>query len=177
MVNDFKKQVWLTLAILGGAGLVFGSAYYFSVQRINAQVQEIVRQRALIRQSSTITQTLANLKQEGQAAEPYKQAMERLVATRDQLIVNFSDWLTREASIYGAGVSFSFQGSETKPTPDDFGSAGFSIKLSGHFRDIVGLLKYLELESPQFLITFNDFDVSQSNGGYNVAADGKVFFN
>lgn len=176
MVVDFKRQLWMTLTVILGVFVLFGPAFFWVRRQIDFQVSDIVRQRELIRQESTLTGTLADLKREKQTVEIYQQNLERLVVGRDQLIVGFSEWLEREARFYDVGTSFNFQGSEVLPAGDSFGQAEFGVRLTGSVSSLVGLFRRLEQESRQFLINFNDFDVSQGPQGYVLAAGGRVYF-
>jgi hypothetical protein len=176
MSSDFKRQLWITLGVLAAGVVVFGSAYYWAINRVNSLTASIIEQRSLIWQGSNLTETLANLKKEKQTVEAYTQALNNLVATRDQLVVNFSKWLNNEAMQYRVGVDFSFQGGETQAAQDNLGYAGFSIKLSGSLNDSVNFLRHLERETRQFLLSFGSFDVDRGPSGYIISANGRVYF-
>ena len=156
--------------------MIFIPAFYWSRAQINKNIQEIVEKKSLIRQGSNLTGTLASLKKEKTEAVRFSQALERLIATRDELVVNFSGWLDREASNYQVGITFSFQGNEVLPNEEGFGQAQFSIRLSGDLSNIVALMRRLERESNQFLLNFDNFDINRGAEGYYVTVVGKVFF-
>lgn len=176
MLLDFKKQAWITLIVLGGFLLVLWAAFLWLKGEINFRTSEIAEQRKLIQQGSVITETIAALTTEKQAAQPYIDTFDSVIATRDDLVVNFSRWLENEAELFGLGLTFGFQGSESKPTESDLGQVGFSIKLIGAFEDAISFLNHLESGRKVFLMSLDSFDIVSGSQAYTVSASGRVFF-
>jgi len=176
MGGNFKHQLWISLGVFLTWVFLFGGGLLILKDKVSAKVDEIMNQRGLIQQASTLTETLANLKKEKQAAGTYSQSLDQLVASRDDLVVGFSQWLESEARLYNVGTNFSFAGSEVPPTENSFGHAGFSLKLSGSLADEASFLKHLERESRRFLINFENFNINQDQNNYTASVAGVVYF-
>ncbi|MEK7181267.1 MAG: hypothetical protein AAB738_02970 [Patescibacteria group bacterium] len=176
MSGDFKHQLWITLGVFLGVILLFGGGLLALEAKVSSRVGEITNQRGLIQQASTLTETLANLKNEKQVAGGYSKSLEQLVTNRDDLVVGFSRWLESEAKLYSVGASFNFEGSEVSPTADSFGYARLSLKLSGPLTSVASFLKHLERESMRFLMNFESFNISQNQNDYSVSVAGLVYF-
>ncbi len=176
MQQHIRRQLWISLAVIFGAGLVFFLGTYWFKSQISGVVFDIISQRDLMEQRATLTETLANLRREKQVADNYIRVLDSMVATKDELFLDFSRWLEGEALIYQVGINFNFQGAEVQPTEGSLGYAEFSLRLAGGLHNIVNFLKYLEVDSKRFLMTFNGFDFVKGSDGYNVSTGGRIFF-
>lgn len=176
MQIDYKRQIWITLGVVLGAALLFIPVFYLTSEAMTKNIQEIVDRRSLIRQGSSLTGTLADLKKEKLDAERYRYVLDNLVASRDEIVVSFSGWVEREAAASQVGTSFSFQGSEVLPTDENFGYAQFVVRLSGDLNDLTSLIKKLEQESKRFLLIFESFDINKAGEGYQISLTGRIFF-
>ncbi len=176
MQKEVKHQVLVSVTVIFFFGLLFFFGVYWLKTGTSGLVADIIGQHNLIQQRSNLTETLAVLRKEKQVGGMYSQVLNSLVASRDELFVDFSRWLDQEALAYQVGASFSFQGTEVAPSAGNLGYAEFSLKLTGNFKNIVNFLSYLETSSKRFLLSFNGFDVAQGVDNYNVSVGGRVFF-
>ena len=171
----FKHELLVGLSIIFGGILVFGITSFLLSVDIDTQAKEAAFARALIAERGAAFGALAELKQGASEAARYKEAMNKILVTQDQLI-DFPRWREGLARGRGLSFSFSFQGGPTGASDSLPAYIPFSMRAAGGQENIIGFLKEVELQSPRFLINLETFSVRGGGGGYEFSGNGKVFF-
>jgi len=173
MNENFRRDVWVGLGIMAASFVVAGIASWWFVNDIAHQADLIAKSRGLIQQREKLFEILAQFKKIGPEIDAYSSRLSRLLPTKDDLL-DFPRQLDTMARVYGVSLNFTFQG-ETK-TPENLGALSFTIDARGSYGNIVKYIRALETESPQFLITLANVDLSQTTDGYRASSQGQVFF-
>lgn len=175
MPDRFRRELLISLFVIIGGLLIFSATLYLLSSDLSARAEKIVADRALISQRSAALEFLAESKKNTPRADVYKQAMDRILVSQDQ-ILDFSRWLDGLARVRQVGLSFSFQGGQVSPHGDAPGYIGFSLDLNGKLDDLTNFLKDIEFQSPGFLINLDNFDLSRNGSNYRILTQGRVFF-
>ncbi len=92
------------------AGFVASAAAFYVLGiQLGSISAKIAREKGFMAQRTDAVGLLAELKKVAPEAEPYKQAMDSLLPTQDQLL-DFPRYLDALAKNYSLSVSFNFQG-------------------------------------------------------------------
>jgi len=174
-MDNFKKQVALSLVIILGSFLVLGVALYLASLSLKSESDKVLSDKTAIATRTAALQALASFKSDSSLASRYKQAMERLLVPQEKLI-EFPRSLEKLARAYQVSESFSFQGAQVAPQGDAAGYIGFSLSAGGTLDNLMDFLKGIEYSEPQFLVSFETFDLSRSGAGYSALINGRVFF-
>ncbi len=175
MPKGFRRSLIVSLIVIIAAFVVSAVAFYILGIRLNSISSEIGTKNGLIAQQIGVVDILTNLKKVAPEAEPYKQVMDSLLPTEDQLL-DFPRYLDALAKNYGVSLSFNFQGEPRKAQKDSPGSLGFALNLTGQLSNNLEFLKALEAKSARFLLVVQNFGLSRVGGGYNMRLQGLVFF-
>lgn len=175
MGRHFRRELIISVAIIAGALVIFGAAFYFLAGDLQFQSKKIVDVRAAIASRVATLDSLATLKGGAAPAAGYEQAIDRILVTQDKLL-DFPKWLDGLARAHKVGSSFSFQGDPVLPQGNTPGYYSFSLNISGNLNDMADFMKDVEYQSPQFLTSLYGFDISGSGDNYAVVTSGKVFF-
>lgn len=175
MQSYFKKELLVGLSIVLGGILIFGAASLFLSLDVFSQSEKTAAARALIAERSAALEALAGLKQSAPEAARYKEVMNKVLVTENQLI-DFPKWLDGLARGRNLALSFSFQGeriasSETLPA-----HIFFSMRIRGGLENIIDFLKEAEFQSPRFLVRLDGFSARRDGGDYDFSANGRVFY-
>jgi len=142
---------------------------------LESEAEKTATDRILISKRAAALESLADLKRNSAKADAYKQAMDKILISQDQLL-DFPRWLEEAARIRRLALTFSFQGSEVQPQPNFPGYINFSLDLSGPIDDLTQFLKDFERQEPRFLVSLESFDFVRDGSIYRVLTRGKVFF-
>lgn len=173
--KNFKRQVWVGIGIVAGSMVIFGVAFYVLVGNIQKQAAAITDSRASISTQSTLINSFSNLKANTDVAATYQAAMDKLLASQDNLI-SFPSQIEGVARNDGITVAFAFQGDPVPATQNTVGYVGFTLNASGGLGDITTFLENIESSTPILLSRIDTFDLTQSGANYALAATGRVFF-
>ncbi len=175
MPNHFRRELIVSLAIVGGSILIFASILYFLSEDLSFQAEKVVADRALINQRAAILGALADLKKDASQADIYKRAMDKILVLQDQLL-DFPHWLDGLSRAHQVGLSFSFQGSQVPPQGETPGYIAFSLDLTGKLGDLIDFLKDVEFQSPRFLVSLDNVGLTKGDSAYRISSQGRVFF-
>lgn len=175
MERSFKKEIIAGLIVILGSFILASGAIFWLKRDIEDRSGKIVGKRGLIVQQAGLTETIASLRANQAVAEAYRESLERLIPTKDDLF-DFSKWLQSLAKNYGVGATFNFSGLEVMPTGEALGYVKFTLGVSGALQEISVFLRDLENRTDQFLTKFDSFSVKEVSGNYHVTVEGKVFF-
>lgn len=174
MKNNLKKQLWISFSLVLATLIIASVALYYIAGDIAVKADKIVSDRTLIDQQTGAIAVLTNLKAQEPQAMSYEAAMENLLPTQDGLI-GFGDWLNGIAATNQVSANFSFQENATLATANTPGDTGVSLSVSGPISNIENFLEDVESSSPGFLVSIDSFDLSQSNGSYQLTAQGDTY--
>jgi hypothetical protein len=173
--DNFKRHVWIGVGIIAGSMVVFGVAFYILAGNIQKQADAITVGRNTIANQSALINSYSNLKENAAAAAAYQAAMDKLLATQDNLIA-FPSQIDGIARNDGVDMTFSFQGDPVPASLNTAGYVGFKLDVTGPLSGIIVFLKNIESSAPILLLKIDTFDLAQSGSGYALAATGRVFF-
>src|SRR3990172_6017752 len=108
----FKREILIGFSIIFGGMLVFGGSVFFLSLDVDTQAEKAAVARATIVERGAALDALAGLKQSASEAARYREAMNKILVTENQLI-DFPKWLEGLARGRSLGFSFSFQGAPT----------------------------------------------------------------
>lgn len=148
--------------------------YYFS-KSMNERADKIALTRALIGMRTRGLENLAELNRQAPIAAGYQQVLDLLLPTQDQLL-DFPRWLDGLARTYHLNVRATFEGNQANPTESSPGAAAFSLTVGGEYREIMSFLKFLEVDSKRFLISFTKVELNRSENTFNAKTRGLVFY-
>jgi len=172
---NFKKQFWLGVGIIAGSVIVFGVAFYVLAGELQQQADAITSGRSAVANQSALINSYSNLKENASNAATYQAAMDKLLATQDNLI-GFPSQVDGIARNDGVDTTFAFQGDPVPGSQNAAGHVNFKLTVTGPLSGVLAFMKDLESSAPILLAKINDFDLTQSGSGYTLAADGEVFF-
>lgn len=175
MPNHFRRQILVNLAILIGSFIIAIFAVYWLEKDLNVKAETIAKDRLLIKSQTAALADLANLKVILPQATAYKQAMDKTMGTKEQLL-DFPRWLEGLARVRRLSVNFNFRGRETEPQGNSPGFINFNLDLGGGIDDLTNFLKDIEYKAPGFLISLDNADLSRTDNNYRIFAQGQVFF-
>ncbi len=174
MKSGFKKQLWISFGIIGGAIVAASVAVYFLSGDIDAQATQIITAKTAIAQQAATVGTLASLKSDAVRAASYAAVMGQLLLDRDELIA-FPQWVATAGVAHNVQVSVVFQGGNTTTTASLPASDGFSLSATGAAVDLAAFLDDIETQKPGFLIAIDSIDLTNNGASYQLSAQGKVF--
>lgn len=175
MSGHFKKEMIISVIIVLGSILVFGTSLYFLAKSLKADATHISNDRLVIAHNASMLGVLAELKRDASQADLYQKAIEKILVPRDRLL-DFQRWLDGLRRVRQVDMNFAFVGSESAPTETFPGYISFSLDISGTLDNLTAFLKDIELQSTQFLVSLDTFDVSGSGSSYRIISRGRVFF-
>jgi len=175
MHDHFQRSVIIGLAIIVGALLVFTAAFYFVSQDLSYQADKITEARGYISERTRALESLASLKEDLAQADVYKQAMDRILVTQDQLI-DFPRWLDSLARGRQVALSFSFAGDPVPSQGKAPGYVNFTFSVEGSFDELVAFMKDVEFQAPGFLVDLESVNLDMVGSDYKISSGGKVFF-
>lgn len=170
----FKQPLWISFGIVFGAATVAGVAIYFLSGDITAQADKIISDKTLVTRQAAVVGILASLKSDAPKAAQYSAAMKKLLPTHDELI-GFSPWLNALGQTHNVSVAFSFRGDNAGATASSLGTDGFSLSVTGSSKDILSFLQDIETRAQSFLLSIDSFEFGQSDSGYRLNAQGRLF--
>ena len=168
-------QVWIGLGVIVGSMVVFGAVFYFLAGSISGQTAAITGGQADVDDQSALINSYSNLKTDAPAAAQYQTAMDKILATQDNLIA-FPSQIDGIARNDGVEETFSFQGDPVPATQDTPGYVGFKLNATGPLVAITAFLEDTESSTPILLSKIDAFDLTQNGSDYALAASGRVFF-
>lgn len=175
MKDSFNRYLWISFGVILGAFIIVAIAFYFLIGDITSRSKTISSDRALIAKQNDSLATFAEIKQDSAQAAVYKTAMDKLLPTQNELI-NFAQWLQSTAGADNITADFSFTANTVPATQNSPGTVGFSLTADGRSNDIVSFLKELELQAPNFLLSFNSFNLTQNGDDTKIVTGGNIFF-
>lgn len=174
-VDHFKKQLWISTAIIVGSVILAGIALFLLASHIDSLTLKITGARQAAADESAAYGMLAGLKRDATAAAQYQIAVDKLLPSQDGVIA-FSSQVNQLAVNEGVSSNVSFQGDATPPAPPLAGSINFILSATGPIDKVLAFIKDVELKAPVALSSIDTFDLSRSGGGYTISAQGKVYF-
>lgn len=172
---NFKKHMWIGIGVIALSVIVFGVALYILSGTIASQANAITGSRADIQNQSALINSYSNLKGSASAAATYQAAMDKLLATQDNLI-SFPSQIDGIARSSGVDETFAFQGDPIPATPSALGYVSFKLNATGSLNNLTAFLKDAEMSAPVLLSKIDSFDLTQSGSNYALSAMGRVFF-
>lgn len=161
----------LAVVLVGGWALLGAIA-----GRIDGKVQEIAADRVRIASQLQSVDLLSSYRNIASQVSFYKQQMDMLLPTADQLL-GFSSYLDGLSRASQVSASFSFQGSQVAPQGSVPGYIGFSLDTNGPLANLAVFFDNLETNNSRYLLHFDSLDTTAVGGGtYRVVAQGKLFF-
>ena len=175
MEKSFKREFILGICLIAGSILAFlGVSSYFS-GRLSDLATNIATSRFLLAKRAELLENLADVKRSSSESAAYKQKIDALLPTQEQLL-NLSQVLSGLAAAHDVSFSFSFKGAPTLPQPTVPGSIAFAMDSSGDLNSILLFLNDIEPKSTRFILSFDSFDLSKLDQGYHLVAQGKAYF-
>ena len=107
--KNFKRQVWVGIGIVAGSMVIFGVAFYVLVGQYSKTGRCHHGQPRSIATQSALINSYSNLKANTAVAATYQAAMDKLLASQDNLI-SFPSQIEGVARNDGIDVAFAFQG-------------------------------------------------------------------
>ena len=175
MKDNFNRYVWVSFGMIVGSLIIAVVAFSFYTGDIASRSSAISAASALIAQQNNSLLAFAEIKQDAAEEIKYKTAMDKLLPMQSELI-NFPKWLQDVAATYSIAADFSFNANVTPATPTSPGAVGFSLTVDGGNSNIISFLKSIESQEPDFLLSFNSFDLSQNGDDTKVVVGGNMFF-
>ena len=167
--------MWTGIGIIIGGMVIFGAVFYFLAGSIQEQTDAIANGRNDIAVQSALINSYSNLKENAAIAASYQAAMDKVLATQDNLIA-FPSQIDGVARNDGVTATFSFQDNPVPAGTNTVGYVDFKLNVTGSLDGVTAFLKDVELSAPILLSKIDAFDLTQSGSGYVLAADGRVFF-
>lgn len=175
MVEHFRWAILLgTISIIASIA-VLGSVLYWLSGMLEKEAAAVAADRSVVLNNSRMIESLAAIKSNAQEVEKYSRAFDALLTTKDGL-VNFSSWLDGLSRAHQVSENFSFQGNVVQSSGNSAGYTGFDLKARGAYDNLIDFLKDVEFKAPQYLVSFDDFDLSRNADAYNVVVHGRIFF-
>ena len=176
MHDEFHRGIYISLGIIFGSILLFGTSFYFLADDIALQSKEIAGSRGLVRQSAEASTLLAEVKQNLPKVQRYKTIMDRLVPNQLKLL-DLPRTLDNAARLQKVNLLFTPGNGQTEPQEGVAGTIPFSITVSGPLQNVLQFMNYIESASQDFLISLDSFDVKRVDPTtYEVMAPGRAFF-
>jgi hypothetical protein len=175
MPNHFRRELTISAIVIFGGLAIFSAVFYLLSSDLISQTGKIVADKALLAKRTATLEALASLKKDAAGAVLYKQAMDRLLVSQDQLI-DFPKWLDSLARVRQIGLNFSFTGDQVPPGIDTPGYIIFSIDINGALDNLIAFIRDIELQSPRFLVALSGFDLNKTDSNYRITSQGRVFF-
>lgn len=175
MERYFEREILISFSIILGAILFLGTASFFLARDVSSEAKMIVSDRSLVSQRAADLSALAELKKDSAEASRYRQIMGKILVTQDQLL-DFPKWLEGFARGRQLNYSFSFLGNSIEPSEETPGYTSFSLGLNGGLDGLIGLLKDIEVLSPRFLVSVDNFSTRRNDPSYSFSLNGRVFF-
>jgi hypothetical protein len=173
--KNFKKQMWIGIGVVAGSMIIFGVAFFILVGNIQTQADAITTSRNDIASQSALVNSYSDLKANVAEAVTYQTAMDKLLATQDNLI-SFPSQIEAIAQNDGVTITFSFQGDPVPAGNKTVGYVEFGLNASGPLNGIIAFLNDIESATPILLSKVDTFDLTESGSSYTLAATGRVFF-
>ncbi len=176
MLKDFRKYLIWNISILVAVFAVFGIAFYFLSDQISGFNRKITTNREVIAARSYAIDNLASLKNDEVQAQSIKKRIDILLPSKDEFL-DFQKTLEGLARVRQVGVAFTSRGL-TEKTAASAGFVSFDLAVTGNLKNIRDFLNDAESNSPKFLVNFDGFDMSSSQGdNFRASASGRVFLN
>jgi Tfp pilus assembly protein PilO len=178
MASDFKKRLLISISIIICSAVAAGVGLYYLAGATTATVSGILTDRQLITSRTGALGTLATLRQQAPQVAAYQAAMDKLVPTQDGLI-NFTQWINTIAAQRQVVASVAFGGGSNVVQgilAQNFGTAPFSLTVTGDPNSIVAFLTDVESNVPGFLVDLNSFTLTKNSNNYELQSQGVVFF-
>ncbi len=173
-VENFKKQVWIGIGFVLGSIVVFGAIFFVLSGIIGSQADSIMSGRANIANQSALINSYSDLKANAPTATAYEAAMNKILASQDNLIA-FPSQIDGIAHNDNVADTFSFQGDPVPARATAPGYIAFKLNLTGSLSALLVFFKDME-SAPILLSSIDSFDLAQSGPSYTVSATGRVFF-
>ena len=175
MADNFRRALTIGTSLIAGSFLIFGLSAYFISGAISAKADKISKDRNTIRSHSELIGGLAKQKATSPEIVRFEQAIALMLPPKDQL-GNFSGWLDGLSRAHNINTNFNFTGETVSPTASDAGYIRFALSASGDYAGLMNFLRDIELKSPKYTVSLDDFDIKRSGNNYTVATNGRVFF-
>lgn len=172
---NLKRKILISLGIVIVSMSLLTYALYVFSRSMDARAEKIASTRALIDMRTRGLENLAELNRQAPLAAGYQQILDLLLPTQDQLL-DFPRWVDGLARTYRLNVRATFEGNQSNPTEGAPGSAAFSLAIGGSYGEIMSFLKFLEVDSKRFLISFTKVELNRSDDMFNAKARGLVFY-
>ena len=127
------------------------------------------------RVQSALINSYSDLKANAAVAAAYQAAMDKLLATQDNLIA-FPSQIDGIARNDGVNAIFSFQSNPVPAGAKRRDMSAFKLNATGSLNGIMAFLKDMESSTPILLSKIDTFDLTQSGSSYSLSANGRVFF-
>ncbi len=175
MPNLFKRRLLVGSAIIGGSLLFFSLALFLLSGDLESRAGKVSADRALVSKGAAAISVLANLKKGAPQTVPYKQAIDKILVSQDQLL-NFPKWLEGLSRTRRIALAFAFQGGQVASRGDLPAYIPFSVDLGGRLDDLKDFIEDIEFREPKFLLTLDSLDLTRKGADYRIVSQGRVFF-
>ncbi len=174
MQEYFKKELFLDFSIILGSVLLAAVAIFFLNKDVASQAEKVSSARLSVAKQTAALGILATLKKDAPVAANYRQAMRRILITEDQLL-NFPRVLESLARGRNLSLSFSPQGNPSGAGENTPGQLPFSLRLGGGLDNIIGFISDAELQSQNFLVSLDSFNLKGNGSYYDFTGGARVF--
>lgn len=175
MEKSFKRELILGICLIAGSILAFLGVSSFLSGKLSEIATSITTSRFLLAKRAELLENLADIKKTSSEANTYKQKIDALLPTQEQLL-NLPQALNGLASAHKVSFSFTFKGTPTVPQASSPGWIAFAMDSSGDLNSILLFLNDIEPRSTRFILSIDNFDLSKVDQGYHLVAQGKAYF-
>ena len=173
-MDAFKKQLFVSLGIAVGLVAVAIITAQLASGMLTRTAGEIDQRKNELALRTTVTASLAELRQNFTRAEPLQRILDKIFPPKDELINFGRDFinLSRQRNLE---FGFNF-GNETLASEDKPGFISFSASGKGTQDNFLNFLQ--DLEKSTLFIKINSVDLVRqtSSESFNIVMDGQVFF-
>ncbi len=175
MQKSFKRELIIGISVIAGSILAFLLVSGYMTNNLSVLADNIAASRFLLAKRAELLENLADIKKSSSEATLYKQKMDALLPTQEQLL-NLPQILNGLASAHGVSFSFSFRGTPTLPQGGSPGSIIFAMDSSGSLDALLLFLNDIEPKATRSILSLDNFDLTKVDQGYHLVAQGRAFF-
>jgi hypothetical protein len=174
-MEEFKRHVWISVGIIVLSFAAAGGFVALGVGSVNDKATRIAQERSATAEQAALVGALAGFKKIAPQVEAYEAKLAEIVPSKDRLL-DFPRWIAELSRLNQVTVKFSFHGSAVAPEPGTLGHNSFGLTAVGNRDDLAKFFSSLEFRSPKFFVQIVNYEITEQGEGYQVAAEGKVFF-
>lgn len=171
-MNDFKKRLFINLGVLLGLIAALIGLLTVISWDLSKQKDKIVEQRRELNQRTQYFSVLASLQKKYNEVQKYSSVLSNVLPQYEELF-KFTEELNLAAKERKLGFGFSFAG-EQPASEGAAGTANFNLSIQGKEGEVLNFLNFIE--NMRFLVNLFNLDMVKSDAGFDLTANGQVFF-